>query len=208
MARSNKEFGFFLRDSSNAVVTHNRAIRNCLGMGLINTGSPGGVHDWTLRKNRALRNTRRCPAGEGGPPDLRDWDRPPGGSHNVLRDNLLKGNAPSGAAAFPGGIVVALSASLGGSNSAHNKIVHNRLRRNKPADLVWDGKGKGNRFDHNKCRKLPAERPLRLIRRVPSTPRWRVATRRGLRLGGGSRAPPRSRSPDTWDPGRLFDQTT
>ena len=152
VARNNKEFGFFLRDSSNAVVIHNRAIRNCLGMGLINTGSPGGVHGWTLRKNRVLRNTRGCPAGEGGPPISGTGIGLLGASHNVLRDNLLKGNAPRGAAAFPGGIVVASSASLGGTNSAHNRIVHNRLRRNKPADLVWDGKGKGNRFDHNKCR--------------------------------------------------------
>jgi parallel beta-helix repeat protein len=148
VARNNDEFGFFLRDSSNAVATHNRAIRNCLGMGLINTGSPGGVHGWSLRKNRALRNTRSCP---GGPPISGTGIGLLGASHNVLRDNLLKGNIPNGAAAFPGGIVVASSTALGGSNAAHNKIVRNRLRRNKPDDLVWDGKGKGNRFAHNKC---------------------------------------------------------
>jgi hypothetical protein len=63
----------------------------------------------------------------------------------------VKGNRPSGAAAFPGGIVVASSTTLGGSNAAHNRITHNRLRHNEPADLLWDGKGKGNLFTHNRC---------------------------------------------------------
>jgi Right handed beta helix region len=151
VARRNHEFGFFLRDASHAVAAHNRAVHNCLGMALINTGSPGGVHDWTLRKNRVLRNQRRCPAGEGGPPISGTGIGLLGASRNVVRDNLVKGNRPAGAAAFPGGIVVASSTMFGGSNAAHNRITHNRLRHNEPADLLWDGKGKGNRFTHNRC---------------------------------------------------------
>jgi parallel beta-helix repeat protein len=151
VARNNEEFGFFLRDSSNAVATHNKVIHNCLGIGLVNTGSPGGVHGWTVQRNRVQRNTRGCPAGEGGPPISGTGIGLLGASHNAIRDNLVKGNVPKGPAAFPGGIVVASSTSFGGSNAAHNRIVHNRLRRNKPADLIWDGKGKGNRFAHNAC---------------------------------------------------------
>jgi Right handed beta helix region len=151
VSRHNREFGFFLRDSSHAVAVHNLAVRNCLGMGLINTGSPGGVHDWSLRKNRSVRNQRRCSGGEGSPPISGTGIALLGASHNAIRDNLVNGNRPAGAAAFPGGIVVASSASLGGSNSAHNRIVHNRARHNKPADILWDGKGKGNKFAHNGC---------------------------------------------------------
>jgi nitrous oxidase accessory protein NosD len=151
LARRNHEFGFFLRDSSHAVVAHNRAVHNCVGMILVNTGSPGGVHDWSVRKNRVLRNHRRCPAGEGGPPLSGTGIGLLGASHNRVRHNLVKGNRPSGAAAFPGGIVVASSTTFGGSNAAHNRITHNRLRHNEPADLLWDGKGKGNLFTHNRC---------------------------------------------------------
>jgi len=68
VARRNHEFGFFLRDSSHARAVHNRAVRNCLGIGLVNTGSPGGVHEWSLLGNRALKNQRRCPAGDDAPP--------------------------------------------------------------------------------------------------------------------------------------------
>jgi nitrous oxidase accessory protein NosD len=150
VVRRNHEFGFFLRDASHAVAVHNRAVHNCLGMALVNTGAPGGVHDWSLRKNRVLRNQRRC-AGGGGPPISGTGIGLLGASRNVVRDNLVKGNRPAGAAAFPGGIVVVSSTTFGGSNAAHNRITHNRLRHNEPADLLWDGKGKGNRFAHNRC---------------------------------------------------------
>jgi len=150
LARRNGEFAFFLRDSSHAVAVHNRAVGNCLGMALVNTGSPGGVHDWSIRHNRVLRNNRSCPGG-GGPPISGSGIVLLGATHNAIRNNLAKGNRAAGAAVAPGGIVVASSVAFGGSNSAHNVIAHNRAIKNKPADIVWDGKGKGNRFDHNRC---------------------------------------------------------
>lgn len=150
VARHNREFGFFLRDSSHALAVHNRAVRNCLGISLVNTGAPGGVHDWSLRKNRALRNQRRCPD-EGGPPISGTGIGLLGASHNAVRDNVVNGNRPKGAGAFPGGIVVVSSIPFGGSNAAHNKVVQNRARHNQPADIVWDGKGKGNLFNNNRC---------------------------------------------------------
>jgi hypothetical protein len=151
VAKHNDEFGFFLRDSSHARAVHNKAVGNCLGMGLVNTGSPGGVHDWAIKRNHVLRNQRKCPAGEGGPPISGTGIALLGASHNFVQGNIVNGNRPAGAAAFPGGIVVGSSAGFGGSNSAHNVIVGNRLRHNSPADLLWDGKGKGNQFKRNHC---------------------------------------------------------
>jgi Right handed beta helix region len=151
VARRNHEFGFFLRDSSHARAVHNRAVRNCLGIGLVNTGSPGGVHEWSLLGNRSLRNQRRCPAGDDAPPISGTGIGLIGASHNLIRDNVANGNRASGEAAFPGGIVVVSSIPFGGSNAAHNRIVDNRAHHNQPADILWDGKGKGNLFNHNRC---------------------------------------------------------
>jgi nitrous oxidase accessory protein NosD len=150
VAKHNSEFGFFLRDSSHARAVHNKAVGNCLGMGLVNTGAPGGVHDWSIKRNHVLRNQRKCP-GEGGPPISGTGIGLLGASHNAVQGNVVNGNRPAGAAAFPGGIVVASSVPFGGSNAAHNLIVGNRLRHNSPADILWDGKGKGNQFKRNHC---------------------------------------------------------
>jgi nitrous oxidase accessory protein NosD len=151
VARHNGEFAFFLRDSSHARAVHNKAVNNCLGMGLINTGSPGGVHDWAIKRNHVLRNRRNCPDSEGGPPISGTGIALLGATHNVVQGNIVNGNRASGASAFPGGIVLASSVPFGGSNSAHNLIVGNRARRNQPADIRWDGKGKGNQFKRNHC---------------------------------------------------------
>ena len=67
-ARHNGAFGYFLRDSAHGLAVHNRATRNCLGFGLIDTGAPGGARKWTLRNNRAIKNNNSCPSGEEGPP--------------------------------------------------------------------------------------------------------------------------------------------
>jgi nitrous oxidase accessory protein NosD len=150
VARHNREFGLFLRDSSHAVAAHNRVVRNCIGVVLLNTGAPGGVHDWSLRKNRVLRNQRRCPS-DSGPPDSGTGIALAGATHNVVRENVVNGNRPKGVGSFPGGIVVFSSTPFGGSNSAHNRVVRNRARHNQPADIIWDGKGKGNLFNGNRC---------------------------------------------------------
>jgi parallel beta helix pectate lyase-like protein len=149
--RHNHDFGFFLRDSSHALVVHNRAVQNCLGIGLINTGAPGGVHDWRVRDNRVLRNQRNCPGGPESPPISGTGIGLLGARGNLVRNNVVNGNRPAGPAAAPGGIVVVSSAFLGGSVSAHNRIAHNRAHRNQPDDIVWDGNGQGNQFVGNRC---------------------------------------------------------
>jgi parallel beta helix pectate lyase-like protein len=150
-ARHNGEFGFFIRDSSHALIVHNRAVRNCLGIGLINTGAPGGVQDWGVRDNRALRNRRECVGGPEAPPISGTGIALVGARGSRVRHNVVNGNRPAGPAAVPGGIVVVSSTPFGGGNAAHNRIAHNRARRNQPADIVWDGNGQGNHFIANRC---------------------------------------------------------
>jgi hypothetical protein len=150
-ARHNGSFGFFLRDSAHGVAVHNQATRNCLGFGVLDTGAPGGARKWTLRHNRARKNNRLCPGGGEGPPISGIGIALVGARHTHVRGNVVRGNRPSGDSAFSGGIVVISGTTLGSGNEGHDTIARNRARHNKPADIVWDGKGQGIRFRHNSC---------------------------------------------------------
>jgi parallel beta-helix repeat protein len=148
-ARGNGQFGFFLRDSSRARVLDNKALHNCSGIALINTGAPGGVHKWRVRDNETRTNNKFC-KGEGeGPPISGTGIAVLGARKNVVRDNTVEGNRPRKASPLAGGIVVATFP--GGSVAAHNVVEGNHAEGNEPADLVWDGQGTGNVFTDNSC---------------------------------------------------------
>jgi parallel beta-helix repeat protein len=150
-AHDNGEFGFFLRDSSHGRVVRNGAFGNCLGFGLINTGSSGGVRGWRVRANTALRNNRLCSGEGGGPPISGTGIGLLGAKKNSIHGNVVLNNRPSESAPFAGGIALFSSKSFGGTVAAKNVIKRNDAHKNSPADIVWDGKGKGNRFRLNHC---------------------------------------------------------
>jgi parallel beta-helix repeat protein len=149
-AHDNGEFGFFLRDSSHGRVVRNQAFGNCLGFGLVNTGSSGGVRGWRVRDNTAERNNELC-SSEGGPPISGTGIGLLGAKKNSIRGNVVLNNRPAQPAPFAGGIVLFSSRSFGGTVTAENVIKRNDAHKNSPADIVWDGKGKGNRFRLNHC---------------------------------------------------------
>jgi parallel beta-helix repeat protein len=151
-ARRNGDFGFFLRDAAHGVAINNQVARNCLGIGLVNTGAPGGVHDWKVRGNEVLKNQANCPGGGGEPAISGTGIGLIGARGNVVRNNTVVGNRPADPAAIaPGGIVLISSAPFGGTPAANNKIRRNWAFRNRPGDIVWDGDGQGNRFFRNRC---------------------------------------------------------
>jgi parallel beta-helix repeat protein len=151
-ARDNGQFGFFLRDSSHGRVLRNEAVHNCLGIGLLNTGAPGDVRNWKIRDNEADTNNHFCKAEEGGPPISGTGIGVLGAKRSLIIGNSVLSNRPAKPGApFAGGIVVGSTKSFGGSVAANNRIVKNHALKNKPADLVWDGNGKGNKFRKNRC---------------------------------------------------------
>jgi hypothetical protein len=151
-ARHNGAFGFFLRDAAHGRLIHNRASRNCVGVVLVNTGSPGGVHDWRVRRNHVPKNNRLCEEGEEGPRFSGTGIALLGARRNFVHANTVVGNRPSAPGTlFSGGIVLASSKPFGGSNPAHNTISRNWAFRNEPFDISWDGSGKDNRFMHDRC---------------------------------------------------------
>jgi nitrous oxidase accessory protein NosD len=150
-ARHNGQFGYLLRDSAHGLAAHNRAVRNCLGIGVLDTGAPGGARKWTLKKNRVLKNKRSCPASDEGSATSGVGIALAGARHTRVQRNVVRGNRPGGPTDFSGGILLVSAKPFGGSNEAHNKIARNRAFGNKPDDILWDGKGKGNKFRHNRC---------------------------------------------------------
>jgi parallel beta-helix repeat protein len=152
IALNNGAFGFFLRDSSHGRAIDNEAKGNCLGIGLINTGARGGVRGWSVRQNDVRRNKKFCPPEDGAPPISGTGIALLGAKRNsILRNAVLDNRPGQDSPPFAGGIVLFSGKPLGGTVSSHNLIKGNDAHDNAPADIRWDGKGKGNRFRRNHC---------------------------------------------------------
>jgi hypothetical protein len=145
--------GLLLRDSAIGAVHDNNLFRNCAGIAIVDTPAPTRPHDYVVSRNQIWHNNRFCEGEQGGPPPHSGTGIAViGGKDNRVAGNTVWSNRPSKAgAAFPGGIVLLSAKSLGGAVETGNHIVGNRAYRNRPADLVWDGKGAGNVFLRNKC---------------------------------------------------------
>jgi hypothetical protein len=149
-------FGFLFRDASHGVVAHNKATRNCLGFIFLDSGfNPAPMADWTAEDNVATRNDGACPADPSSPEGLPSFSGTgiliAGARGVTLRDNQALNNRPAVDSAFSGGIVVASGKALGGGDPSDNLITRNLALHNRPADVVWDGTGTGNRFSRNQC---------------------------------------------------------
>jgi hypothetical protein len=146
-------FGFLLRDASHGQVLGNKATGNCVGFVFIDHGfNPvEPFSDWTAKGNTANRNNGACPASAEFPA-FSGTGMLLGGTHAVeLTGNHVFGNRPSSEASMAGGIVVVSTKSLGGAEPTDNVVARNAAFHNKPADIVWDGSGTGNRFSQNLC---------------------------------------------------------
>jgi len=152
-------FGFLFRDSSNGLVIGNHAARNCVGFNFIDSGfnEAEPLSDWTAQGNTANKNNGACPASAEFPA-FSGTGILLGGTHAVaVTRNHVFSNRPTIASKLSGGIVVASASSLGGASPANNVnptenvVSRNVAFHNKPADIVWDQTGTGNRFRRNHC---------------------------------------------------------
>ena len=96
-ARDNGQFGFFLRDSSHGRAMRNEAVHNCLGIGLLNTGAPGGVLNWRIRNNEADSNNHFCKADGRRPTDFRHGHRRPRRQEGSRQEQLRAEQPPRAA---------------------------------------------------------------------------------------------------------------
>ena len=150
---SHNTFGFYVRDASRGVAIGNAATGNCVGMVLRDSISSGRVDHWTVARGEFSRNSRHC----GGTGILLR-----GARRSVIRGNDVIANRQPDPLRLSGGIVLASTAALGGSDTAHNLIAHNRVLRNRRVDIAWDPDGHGNRFRGNACDR---SRPAGICRR-------------------------------------------
>jgi len=147
-------FGFLFRDSSEGVVRDNKAWDNCAGFVFADTGeNPDPNSEWRAVDNLARHNNASCAGEEGGPPPTSGIGIVLiGGDHAVVRDNVARGNSPTGPSPLgSGGIVVLDSTAIGGSVPTANRIIDNLARGNSPFDISWDESGTGNVFRDNRC---------------------------------------------------------
>ena len=143
-------FGVFLRDSTDITARGNKVWANCVGIMALNTGGGVPAGDYRILDNKASANDRACPA-EDGPPLSGIGIALAGVQHTLVRGNDVRDNQPSGPSFASGGIVLVSTAPFGGADPNNNTIRNNHLRRNQPADIVWDGTGTGNTVKHNSC---------------------------------------------------------
>jgi len=150
-ARGNGSFGFFLRDSAHGRAINNTVVHNCLGIGVLNTGSPGNAKRWLIKGNDAHANNKFCKGEGGAPPISGTGIGLLGARRTVVRDNSVRDNKPRRPAPFSGGIVMISSQPFGGTTPVRNTIARNVAFGNQPADIRWDGSGTNNRFRGNNC---------------------------------------------------------
>jgi parallel beta helix pectate lyase-like protein len=146
--------GFLFRDASEGIVRNNRAWDNCSGFIFVDSGeNPDPLSDWRATGNVARHNNASCTGEAGGPPPISGIGIALIGSdHVVLRENVVRGNSPTGPSPLgSGGIIVVDSTAIGGAAPTANRIIDNIARHNSPFDISWDESGTGNVFRNNHC---------------------------------------------------------
>jgi Right handed beta helix region len=143
--------GLFLRDASHGVVRDTGLRATAPGSGSSTARFP--VRRATGSRENVVRdNTASCPPSEAIPVPVSGSGIALSGTDHVVVDaNRVTGNHPIGDTLFAGGIVVASTTAFGGADPTNNLVRDSRARNNEPADLVYDGRGAGNRFINNDC---------------------------------------------------------
>ena len=145
------QFGIFIRHARHVSVSDNLVTKNCQGIMVLDDGQPGGAGNAVITHNAAIRNNKFCRKHGDTPVNLAGGGiLLLGATHTLVSHNIVRGN--QGHQINSGGIVVASAASSPrGRTRATTPSWPTRAFRNRPADLIWDGTGVGNRFRHNHC---------------------------------------------------------
>jgi hypothetical protein len=146
------QLGIFIRHARHVTVTGNHIRGNCQGILVLDDGEPGGAGNATIEHNSVNRNNKFCPPSEDAPALQGGGILLLGATRTLVAGNSVAGN--TGKQINSGGIVVASAKPLGGSSDPNfDTIAHNTAFRDHPADLIWDGTGKGVTFTGNHCAK-------------------------------------------------------
>jgi parallel beta-helix repeat protein len=152
------DLGIFVRHAHGVNIRENEVFGNCFGVLVLDDSQPGGVGDVTISDNHFNKNNKFCPVPPNPSPDA---PPPHGGGgvvllgavRTVVQDNeVTNNNISQQDAVGRGGVVLVSAKPFKGSDPADNTIKDNEIKNNAPADIVWDGTGKNNRFLSNDCK--------------------------------------------------------
>ena len=145
------QFGIFVRHARHVTVFHNLATRNCQGILVLDDGQRGGAGNAVITDNTVLRNNKFCKKSEDTPVSIRGGGiLLLGATFSLVAHNEVTRN--HGRQVNSGGIVVLSAKKLThGHNPRHDTILGNVAFHNRPADLIWDGRGTGIHFVANHC---------------------------------------------------------
>ncbi len=149
-------FGFLIRDSSHGRVVGNHASGNCVGFFFLDHifNADATLSEWSVERNTATANNGACAAIPEAFPAFSGIGILLGGTHMVtVTGNVVLGNRPTNDSGYAGGIVLVSTegAPFFARDPEDNVVSHNIVFLNRPGDIVWDGTGTGNRFQHNLC---------------------------------------------------------
>lgn len=144
-------FGFFFRNASHGTAKHNVAKGNCLGM-LVLADAPGPATDWTITRNKVVRNNKHCIDPEAGNEAISGAGIVMAGAQDftVSRNTVAfhrSTASPQKPSLVEGGILVLR---LFGDTAPSGEVVKNRAYKNRPFDVRWDRTGQV-RFTANMC---------------------------------------------------------
>jgi hypothetical protein len=149
--------GILLRHSQRALVSGNEAWGNCIGVFLLADGQEGGSGQTAVLNNTVTANNEVCTqfADVGFLPVLGGGGIVLAGSqHNAIFQNVVRDNR--GDTLFSGGIVLVATPRANADGtfdaSTNNLVFLNRLRGNEPADIVNDEASSPNLIVANACR--------------------------------------------------------
>ncbi|MGH9374526.1 MAG: right-handed parallel beta-helix repeat-containing protein [Vicinamibacterales bacterium] len=148
--------GILVRHSQKVVVSDNEAWSNCIGVFLLADGQAGGSGQTAVVNNKVFANNDVCPQfpAAGFLPLLGGGGIVLAGSqHNAIFQNVVRANR--GDTLFSGGIVLIATprANSDGSfdASTNNLVFLNRAVGNQPADIVKDAASTPNFVAANRC---------------------------------------------------------
>ena len=151
-------FGIFVIGASRGSITGNELYDNCSGLGFFDGGDNGRTSTWVASDNVIEHNNRSCPAlPEGDPMISGNGILVLGAQHIVLQHNEVRLNQPADGTptgtptSLAGGIVVMTIPSAARTAPTDDLVVDNIVCDNLPANLVYDGTGRGVRFVNNQC---------------------------------------------------------
>jgi len=142
--------GIFIRHARNVAVLNNSATHNCEGILVLDDGQKGGAGNAIIHHNIFSHNNKFCPATEEAPKFQGGGVLLLGATKVLVSHNRVNGNR--GRQLNSGGVVVLSARQLThGHNPKDILVTRNKVLRNRPFDLRWDGTGKNIVFIHNRC---------------------------------------------------------